>query len=73
MFQRLQTCQNLVRKIASKNNNKSIEESTKYFNCKVKPVEFKEENWVLMKEQNFLNKNKKLAKTFRGPFRITKL
>ena len=62
MFQRLQTCQNLARKIASKNNDKSIEESTKYFNSKVKPVEFKEEDWVLMKEHIFSTKTKNWPK-----------
>jgi hypothetical protein len=57
-----------LEKNASENNHKSIEESTKYFNSKVKAVEFKEEDWVLMKENNFLNKNKKLDETFKGPF-----
>ncbi len=47
--------------------------STKYFNSKVKPVEFKEEDWVLTKEHNLLNKNRKLAQTFKGPFKITKV
>jgi hypothetical protein len=60
-------------KIASEHNDKSIEESTKYFNFKVKPVELKEKDWVLMKEYNFLRKTKKLAETFKGPFRITKV
>jgi hypothetical protein len=49
MFQRLQVCQNLERQIASENNDKSIEESTKYFNSKAKPVEFKVDDWVLLK------------------------
>jgi hypothetical protein len=71
MFQRLQTCQNLARKIASEYNDRSIEESTKYFNSKVIPVEFKEEDWVLMSEHNFLHKN--LGETFKGPFKITKV
>jgi hypothetical protein len=70
MFQRLQTCLNVARKKPSEHNNKSIELSTKYFNPKVKPVEFKEEDWVLKKKHN---KKRKLAKTFNGPFRITKV
>jgi hypothetical protein len=62
MFQRLQLCQNLARRIASENNDKSIEESPKYFNSKVKPVEFKEDDWALLKEHNFYIKTKKLLK-----------
>jgi hypothetical protein len=42
IFQWLQICQNLARKIARKHNDNSIKESTKYFNSKVKPVDFKE-------------------------------
>jgi hypothetical protein len=45
MFQRLQICQNLVRKIANEHNDQSIEKSTKYFNSKVKPVDFKKTIW----------------------------
>jgi hypothetical protein len=52
-FQILQVCQNLTLKIASINNDHSIEESTKYFNSKVKPVEFKEDDWVLIKKTQF--------------------
>ena len=73
MFQRLQICQQLARKIASENNDASIEESTKYFNSKVKQVLFQENDWVLLKEHNFLHKNKKIAETFKGPFKITKM
>jgi hypothetical protein len=49
MFQRLQTCQKLARLIASEHNIKSIEESTKYCNSKIKLFEFKEEDWVVTK------------------------
>ena len=65
MFQRLQNCQQLARTIASENNDTSIEKSTEYFNSKVKPVNFKEDDWVLLKEHNFLHKNKKLQKPSR--------
>jgi hypothetical protein len=34
---------------------------------------FEEEDWVLMKGHTFLNKNNKLAKTYRGPFKVTKV
>jgi hypothetical protein len=53
----------LVKTWPSEHNDRSNEESTKYFNSKVKPVKFKEEDWVLVKEYYFLNNNKKLAKT----------
>jgi hypothetical protein len=66
MVQRLQKCPNLARKIAIKNNDKSIEELTKYF----KQIELEEEDCLQMKEYNFL---KKLAETFRGPFKVTKV
>jgi hypothetical protein len=46
-----------LQKIESKNNEESIEESTKYFYHKFKPVELKEEDLVLKKGHNFLNKN----------------
>jgi hypothetical protein len=49
MFQRLPICQNLARKIAREHYDNSNEESTKYFNSKVKPVNFKEDDLVLMK------------------------
>ena len=73
MFQRLQICQQLARKEASENNDTSIKDSSKYFNSKVKQVVSQENDWVLLKEHNFLYKNKKLAETFKGPFRITKV
>jgi hypothetical protein len=73
MFQRLQICQNLSRKITREHNDNSNEESTKYFNLKVKSVNFKEDDSVLMKEHNFMHKNRKLAETFKGPFKITKV
>jgi hypothetical protein len=60
MFQRLQMCKNLARKIASEHNDHSIEESTKYFNSKVKPVNL--DDLVLMKEHNFMNKNRKIGR-----------
>jgi hypothetical protein len=56
MFQRQQLCQNVARKIASKNNNNYIKESSKYFNSKVKPEEFTEKDRLLMKKTQFLNK-----------------
>ena len=73
MFQRLQICQDLTRKVASENNDTSIEDSTKYFNSKVKQVVFQENDWVLLKEHNFLHKNRKIAETFKGPFKVTKV
>jgi hypothetical protein len=72
MFQRLQICQNLARKIAREHNDNLIEESTKYFNSKVKPLNFKEADLVMMKEHNFKHKNRKLSETFQGPLKITK-
>jgi glucuronate isomerase len=68
IYQRLKICQELARKIVSKNNEESIENSTKYFNSKVKPVTFEESEWVLLKEHNFVTE--KLADTFKGPFQI---
>jgi hypothetical protein len=62
----------LARKISRKNNENFIEYSTKYFNLKVKPFDIMEDDWVVMKEQIFLHKNRKLAETFESPFRITK-
>ena len=73
MFQRLQVCQELAKRLARDNNDESIEKSTENYNKKVKPVEFKEGEWVLLKVQNFLNKNKKLAETYKGPFCISKV
>jgi hypothetical protein len=71
MFQRLQICQNLVRKIASENNVESIEDCTKYFNPKVATTHFKVDDWQLMIEHNGLNKNRKLEENLRGPFSVT--
>jgi hypothetical protein len=73
MIQRLKVCQNLARKIATENNEKLIGESTKYFNSKIKTVEFREDIWVCLKDHNFNHKNKKMAETFEGLFRITKV
>jgi hypothetical protein len=44
-------CPNLAKIIASENNDKSIEESTKFFNSTVKQ---EEDDWVLPNEHNFL-------------------
>jgi hypothetical protein len=38
-----------------------------------KPFELKEDDWVLLKECNFLHKNLKLAETPMGHLRITKV
>ncbi len=67
MFQRLKVCQELARKIVSQNNDRSIEDLAEYFNTKVK------NDRVLLKEHNFLHKNKKLAETFKGLFRVTQV
>ena len=41
------------------NNGKAIEKSVPYYNTKVKPIDFKEGELVLLKLHNF--KNRKLA------------
>jgi hypothetical protein len=61
------------KKNCREHNNKSIEESPKYFNTKVKPVNFEEDGLVLLKEHNFMHVKRKLAEKFKGPFKITKV
>jgi hypothetical protein len=56
MYQRLKICQQLARNTASENNEELIENSIKYFNSKVKPVTFEVDEWVPLKEHNFLHR-----------------
>ncbi len=65
MHQRLKICQQLARKIASENNEESIESSTKYFNSKVKSVTFEVGEWVILKKHNFLHKKRNRQKHLR--------
>ncbi len=46
-------------------NDVAIEKWVKYFNSKVRSVQFAENEWVLLKELNFQGKNQKLAETFK--------
>jgi hypothetical protein len=45
---------------------KIVTNSTEYFNSKVKPVKFKEVDWVLLKEHNFLHTNKIFVETLKS-------
>jgi hypothetical protein len=40
---------------------------------RVRPITSKENDRVLLKETTFYHKNKNPAKTFKGPFQITKI
>ena len=71
MYQRLKICQQLARTIASEKNEELIENSTKYFNSKIKPITFEVDKRVLVKIHNFLCK--KMAETFKGPFQVKKV
>ena len=44
-----------------------------YYNSKDKPITSEEGELVFLKIHNFLHKNRKLAKTFKGPFIVVKL
>jgi hypothetical protein len=63
----------MAKETARENNDEAIKKSVDYYNTKVKVVEFKEGELVLLKIHNFLGKNRKLAETFKGPFVITKV
>ena len=73
MYQRLKACHQMAKEVASENNDQSIEKSIPYYNSKVKPLTFEVNEWVLLKVQNFLGKNRKLAETYKGPYQITKV
>jgi hypothetical protein len=66
-------CQQMAREIVRKANDEDIEKSVEYYNSKVKPVQFKVNECVLLKVQNFLSKNRKLVETFKGTNVITKI
>ena len=63
----------MAKETARENNERAIEKSVSYYNSKVKPITFQVDEWVLLKVQNFLGKNRKLAETFKGPYQITKV
>ena len=73
LYQRMQICHQMAKETARENNDEAIEKSVEYYNSKVKPILFKEGELVLLKVQNFLGKNKKLAETFKGPYTVSKV
>jgi transposase InsO family protein len=64
LYQRMQYCHQMAKETERENNDEAIEKSVSYYNTKVKPIEFKEGELVLLKIHNFLGKNRKLAETF---------
>ena len=73
LYQRMQICHQIAKETARENNDEAIEKSVQYYNSKVKPITFQEGELVLLKVQNFLGKNKKLAETFKGPYTVSKV
>ena len=73
LYQRMKAGHQMARETARETNDEAIEKSVSYYNSKVKPIKFMENEWVLLKVQNFLGKNRKLSETFKGPFIITKV
>ena len=69
----MQICHQMAKETARENNDEAIEKSVQYYNSKVKPITFKEGELVLLKVQNFLGKNRKLAETFKGPYTVSKV
>ena len=63
----------MSRELAKESTDEAIENSIPYYNSKVRQISFKEGELVLLKIQNFLGKNKKLAETYKGQYKITKV
>ena len=63
----------LARKLALENNMDVTTKAEEYTNSKVKPVDYKVNQYVLLDEHNFLGKNTKLAPKYSGPHKIIQI
>jgi hypothetical protein len=68
----LGTLQN-ARDLAVQNNLMATDKQKEYFDRKASHHTFHEGQYVLLNEFNFLNKNRKLAPKFSGPFKILRV
>ena len=62
-----------AREVAWRNSIHQQEVNREIYDRQAAPHQFKKDQWVLLKKHNFLNKNKKLAENYEGPYQIVKL
>ena len=70
--EKFQTLQ-MARQIAWKNSQVQQEINREVYDRQSKPHQFQKGQFVLLKVENFLNKNRKLAERYEGPYQIIKL
>ena len=73
LYQRMQACHNMAKKLAMESTDKAIDTYTKNHNKSLNPRTFKEGDKVLLKVKDFKLKNRKLCEEWKGPFIITKV
>ena len=62
-----------ARQIAWENSSHQQNLNQEYYDRHCAPHEFKKDQWVLLKSNNFAHKNRKLAEKYDGPYQIVKL
>ncbi len=62
-----------ARQIAWQNSSHQQELNREVYDRQAKPHNFHKNQWVWLKIENFLNKNKKLAPKYEGPYKIISL
>ena len=70
--EKFQTLQ-LARQIAWNNSAHQQEENRKIYDRQAQPHDYHKGQYVLLKEENFLHKNRKLAMKYKGPYEIIKV
>ena len=73
LYQRMKFCHETAKDAARSHNDEAVKKSVEYYNSKVKPIIFEEDELVLLKIHKFLVKNIKMTKTFKGPFIMVKV
>ena len=73
LYQRMQACHNMAKKLAQESTEKAIDQYSKEHDKKLTPRTFKEGDRVLLKVKDFKLKNRKLCEEWKGPYTITKV
>ena len=61
------------RQLAARQSMKATSETEQYYNKRAVQTNYQIGQLILLKEENFLNKNRKLASQWSGPYKITKV
>ena len=73
LFQRMQISHESMRQLAREQTNSAINRNVKDHDKTAHPRTFKVGDTVLIEVKDYLNKNKKLAECFKGPFLVTRV